>query len=188
MCPRRSCAPMRWLLQPPAGPVFLSIPLDDWDKPALGPAVVRTVSHRVRPDAGRLRDFAERLNKAQRPMLVFGPEVDRSGGLGGRCGCRRKGGGGGLWQRVPDRVSFPEITLSIGTIADDDRRCRGVLRGHDLVMVIGAQSSVTTRMWRRLPARRDRTGADHGGPGLCRGPHRSAKASLVIPVALRAAP
>src|SRR6478735_2028669 len=31
-------------LQPPAGPVFLSIPLDDWAKPALGPAVVRTVS------------------------------------------------------------------------------------------------------------------------------------------------
>ena len=36
-------------VQPPAGPVFLSIPLDDWDKPALGPAVIRTVSHRVSP-------------------------------------------------------------------------------------------------------------------------------------------
>src|SRR6202035_4037175 len=34
-------------LQPPAGPVFLSIPLDDWEKPALGPAVIRTASHRV---------------------------------------------------------------------------------------------------------------------------------------------
>ena len=34
-------------VQPPAGPVFLSIPLDDWEKPALGPAVIRTVSHRV---------------------------------------------------------------------------------------------------------------------------------------------
>src|SRR3954468_4360558 len=67
-------------LQPPAGPVFLSIPLDDWNKPALGPAVVRTVSHRVAPDEVRLFDFAERLNKAKRPMLVFGPEVDRSGG------------------------------------------------------------------------------------------------------------
>ncbi len=42
-------------VQPPAGPVFLSIPLDDWDKPALGPAVVRTVSHRVSPDTHRLR-------------------------------------------------------------------------------------------------------------------------------------
>ena len=42
-------------LQPPAGPVFVSIPLDDWEKPALGPAVIRTVSHRVSPDADRLR-------------------------------------------------------------------------------------------------------------------------------------
>jgi thiamine pyrophosphate-dependent acetolactate synthase large subunit-like protein len=60
-------------LQPPAGPVFLSIPLDDWNKPALGPAVVRTVSYRVAPDEVRLFVFAERLNKAKRPMLVFGP-------------------------------------------------------------------------------------------------------------------
>src|ERR1700741_2659243 len=66
-------------VQPPAGPVYLSIPLDDWDKPALGSAVVRTVSHRVSPDAQRLRGFAERINAAQRPMLVLGPEVDRAG-------------------------------------------------------------------------------------------------------------
>src|SRR6202162_4552848 len=49
-------------LQPPAGPVFLSIPLDDWKQPALGPAVVRTVSYRVAPDEVRLFVFAERLN------------------------------------------------------------------------------------------------------------------------------
>src|SRR5271154_4440289 len=52
-------------LQPPAGPVFLSIPLDDWEKPALGPAVIRTASHRVSPDAARLRTFAERINAAK---------------------------------------------------------------------------------------------------------------------------
>jgi benzoylformate decarboxylase len=59
--------------------LFLSIPLDDWNKEALGPAVVRTISHRVAPDEARLFDLAQRLNKAKRPMLVFGPEVDRSG-------------------------------------------------------------------------------------------------------------
>src|ERR1700757_3821983 len=66
-------------VQPPAGPVYLSIPLDDWDKPALGPAVVRTASHRVSPDPARLREFAGRIDVAQNPMLVFGPEVDRAG-------------------------------------------------------------------------------------------------------------
>ena len=66
-------------LQPPAGPVFLSIPLDDWEKPALGPAVIRTVSERVSPHTDRLREFADRINRAQRPLLVLGPEVDRGG-------------------------------------------------------------------------------------------------------------
>src|ERR1700754_3441720 len=56
-------------LQPPAGPVVLSIPLDDWEEPALGPAVIRTASHRVSPDAARLRTFAERINAAKRPAL-----------------------------------------------------------------------------------------------------------------------
>ena len=60
-------------VQPPAGPVFLSIPLDDWEKPALGPAVIRTASHRVSPDAQRLHGFADRINAAQRPLLVLGP-------------------------------------------------------------------------------------------------------------------
>jgi benzoylformate decarboxylase len=31
-------------LQPPSGPVFLSLPLDDWEKPCKGPAVVRSVA------------------------------------------------------------------------------------------------------------------------------------------------
>lgn len=66
-------------MQPPMGPVFLSIPLDDWDKPALGPAVVRTASHHTEPDRARLRDFADRINRAKNPLLVIGPEVDRSG-------------------------------------------------------------------------------------------------------------
>src|SRR6476620_6556533 len=49
-------------MQEPKGPVFLSIPLDDWQKPALGPAVVRTVSQHTAPDVDRLREFAGRIN------------------------------------------------------------------------------------------------------------------------------
>ena len=111
-------------LQPPAGPVFLSIPLDDWDKPALGPAVVRTVSHRVAPDTERLRGFADRINRAQRPVVVFGPEVDRSGALGRRSGVRREGGRAGVLRPAsrPGVVSGGSPPVS-GTAADDHRRC-----------------------------------------------------------------
>src|ERR1700744_6214197 len=44
-------------LQPPAGPVYVSIPLDDWDQLAMGDAVVRTVSSRYTPDPQRIASF-----------------------------------------------------------------------------------------------------------------------------------
>ena len=111
-------------LQPPAGPVFVSIPLDDWEKPALGPAVIRTVSHRVSPDAERLRGFAERINGAQRPLLVFGPEVDRAGAWDVGVAFAEKVGAPVYAGPLPDRASFPEDhRLYPGAAADDHRRC-----------------------------------------------------------------
>jgi benzoylformate decarboxylase len=48
-------------LEPPAGPVYLSIPLDDWYRPMSGPVRLRTVSDRVAPDDQRLQTFARRV-------------------------------------------------------------------------------------------------------------------------------
>jgi thiamine pyrophosphate-dependent acetolactate synthase large subunit-like protein len=67
-------------LQPPSGPVYVSIPLDDWDQPALGPAAVRTVSERFAPDGDRLREFAKRISASKKLALVYGQEIERSGG------------------------------------------------------------------------------------------------------------
>jgi benzoylformate decarboxylase len=127
-------------LQPPAGPVYVSIPLDDWEKPALGPAVVRTVSHRFAPDAERLRGFAERINKAQRPALVFGPEVDRSGAWDAGVAFAERVGAPVYGSGLPDRASFPEDhRLYQGQLAMTVAGVTETLRGHDLVVVIGAQ-------------------------------------------------
>jgi benzoylformate decarboxylase len=127
-------------LQPPAGPVFLSIPLDDWNKEALGPAVVRTISHRVAPDEARLFDFAQRLNKAKRPMLVFGPEVDRSGAWDVGVAFAEKVRAEVYGAPLPDRVSFPgNHPLYRGELPMTIAGANEVMRGHDLVMVIGAQ-------------------------------------------------
>jgi benzoylformate decarboxylase len=127
-------------LQPPAGPVFLSIPLDDWEKPALGPAVVRTVSHRVSPDSQRLHSFADRINRAQRPLLVFGPEVDRSGAWDAGVAFAEKVGAPVYSGPLPDRASFPEDhSLYQGVLPMTIAGVTEVLRGHDLVVVIGAQ-------------------------------------------------
>jgi benzoylformate decarboxylase len=60
--------------------VFLSLPLDDWDKPCAGPAVVRTVATRVAPDPVRLDEFADALRHASSPVLVYGAAVARRDG------------------------------------------------------------------------------------------------------------
>jgi benzoylformate decarboxylase len=127
-------------LQPPAGPVFLSIPLDDWEKAALGPAVVRTVSRRVSPDTERLHSFADRINRAKRPLLVYGPEVDRSGAWELGVLFAEKVRAPVYSGPLPDRISFPEdhplyqgqLPMTIAGVSE-------LLQGHDLVVVIGAQ-------------------------------------------------
>lgn len=88
--------------------MFLSIPLDDWNKPALGPAVVRTVSHRMAPEEARLREFAARISRAERPVLVFGPEVDRRGGWDAGVAFAEKVRAEVYAGPLPDRVSFPK--------------------------------------------------------------------------------
>jgi benzoylformate decarboxylase len=127
-------------LQPPAGPVFLSIPLDDWAKPALGPAPVREFSTRVAPEAARLAQFARRIDESTRPALVFGPEVDRSGGWDSAVALAEK-----LQAPVygssplTDRVSFPEDhPLYQGNLPMTIAGVSQQLAGHDLVVVIGA--------------------------------------------------
>jgi benzoylformate decarboxylase len=126
-------------LQPPAGPVFLSIPLDDWAKPALGPARIREVSRRVAPDPDRIAHFADRINNSRKPALVVGPEVDRAGGWDAAIALAEK-------LRVPvynaplaDRMSFPEAhPLFQGTLPMTIAGVSERLADHDLVLVIGA--------------------------------------------------
>jgi benzoylformate decarboxylase len=127
-------------VQPPAGPVFLSIPLDDWDKPALGPAAVRSVAERTAPDADRLRAFADRISRAQRPMLVLGPEVDRARAWDAGVSFAETLKAPVYGSALPDRISFPEDhPLYAGPLPMTIAGVEQVTHGHDLVIVVGAQ-------------------------------------------------
>src|SRR6476619_4649080 len=127
-------------MQEPKGPVYLSIPLDDWQKPALGPAVVRTVSQHTAPDVDRLREFADRINRAERPLLVLGPEGDRAGGCDAGIAFAEKLVAPVHGSALTDRVSFPENhPLYVGPMPMTIAEVNQVLDGHDLVIVIGAQ-------------------------------------------------
>src|SRR5206468_8906062 len=68
---------------PPRGPVFLSIPMDDWavepDPDGARHAIERSVTGRASADPDAVRNLAERLAAAADPVLVAGPDVDASG-------------------------------------------------------------------------------------------------------------
>src|SRR4051812_24719013 len=69
---------------PPAGPVFVSIPMDDWDaevdEGASAHALGRTVGGRAQADPATVRELAAALAGASNPVFVAGPDIDASGG------------------------------------------------------------------------------------------------------------
>ncbi|RKR90396.1 benzoylformate decarboxylase [Micromonospora pisi] len=126
-------------VQPPAGPVFLSLPLDDWHQPAEPVPQLRRVSRRYAADPQRLAQFAELLAESGNPVLVFGGGVDRSGGWPAAVALAERTRAPVWSAPAPERAGFPEnhpqfqgvLPFAIGPLGER-------LRGHDTVLVIGA--------------------------------------------------
>jgi len=68
-------------MQPPRGPTFVSIPVDDWDR-ICEPLTPRRLSTSIRGDAELLRKVAEALSTAARPSIVVGASVARDDAWG----------------------------------------------------------------------------------------------------------
>src|SRR6201990_10698 len=67
-------------MQPPCGPTFVSIPIDDWTHPTQ-PVAARQVSREIGPDQGAMKALVAALSSAKNPALVVGPAVDRAGAV-----------------------------------------------------------------------------------------------------------
>jgi benzoylformate decarboxylase len=69
---------------PPAGPVFVSLPMDDFgqeaEAAATGPLAARRVAGRALPDPAELDRLAGRLTAARNPVLVVGAGLDAAPG------------------------------------------------------------------------------------------------------------
>jgi benzoylformate decarboxylase len=130
---------------PPKGPVFVSLPMDDWyaemDEADARHAIERTVTGRATADPEAVRALAERLDAAGNPVFVAGPDIDASGGWEAAIGLAER-------QRLPvwatpapggGRIGFPEghpnfrgvLPPAIGPVAQ-------TLEGHDLILVAGS--------------------------------------------------
>jgi len=126
-------------LQSPQGPVYLSLPLDDWDKEAIGTPVIRSVAQRSGPDPERIAVFAQQLSEAKNPLLVFGSDIDRSGGWDAAIALAEKIGAPVYLAPASERCNFPEDHPQFaGSLIFGIAPLHDQLVGHDLVVVIGA--------------------------------------------------
>ncbi len=126
-------------MQQPSGPVFLSLPLDDWDKPMPEVDAFRTVATRVGPDPVRVAEFAERINAAKSPIVVYGSDLARSQAWDE--GIRfAETLGAPVWTApFAERTPFPENhRLHAGALPAAIGPLGKKFTGHDLVIVIGA--------------------------------------------------
>lgn len=126
-------------MQPPQGPVFLSLPLDDWSKEAVQPVVVRSVAERVGPDPDRLAHFATAIATANNPALVYGSDIARGDGWSEAVTLADKLGAPVWAAPSSERVPFPEDhPLYAGGLPFAQGLLSERLAGHDVILVVGA--------------------------------------------------
>jgi benzoylformate decarboxylase len=130
---------------PPQGPVFVSLPMDDWDAEVdeanAREVIGREVTGRVVADPEAIRALAGRLDTAANPVFVAGPDIDASGGWDVAVALAER-------QHLPvwatpapggGKLGFPEghpnfrgvLPPAIGPVAQ-------TLEGHDLILVVGS--------------------------------------------------
>jgi benzoylformate decarboxylase len=129
----------------PRGPVFVSLPMDDWDVAVdegdVRAAISRRVTGRAVADPETVAALAARLDSAADPVLVAGPDIDAAGGWETAVALAER-------QRLPvwaspatggARLGFPEnhpnfrgvLPPAIGPVGQ-------TLEGHDLILVVGS--------------------------------------------------
>ncbi|MDA8028703.1 MAG: benzoylformate decarboxylase [Nitrospiraceae bacterium] len=125
-------------MQPPQGPVFLSLPLDDWQKSIPEIDLFRTVSTRQAPDPVRLLAFSDLINKSRNPVIVFGGEVARSRAWEESIRFAERLGAPVWTGPFSERNAFPEDhPLFQGALPSGIGSLSKKLEGHDLILVIG---------------------------------------------------
>jgi benzoylformate decarboxylase len=125
-------------MQAPKGPVFLSIPMNDWDAEAELPPS-HEVYHEPAPDPEGIKKFAEVLAGAQRPAIVAGAWVDRKGAFHDTVKLAEKLKAA-VWEApLASRAGFPQDhPLFQGSLAPAQKQVSEQLADYDVVLVLGA--------------------------------------------------
>jgi benzoylformate decarboxylase len=125
-------------MQPPCGPTFVSVPIDDWTHPTQ-PIEARHVSRELGPDASAMQALVAALSASKDPALVVGPGVDRAGAVDLMVKVAEKAKASVWVSPFSARCGFPERHPQFaGFLHASPAQVSDALAAHDLVVVIGA--------------------------------------------------
>ncbi|MDH7798250.1 MULTISPECIES: benzoylformate decarboxylase [unclassified Beijerinckia] len=125
-------------MQPPRGPVIVSIPLDDWSRPAQ-PVLERRLSTVLGCDPEALERIAGQIDAAKEPVLVVGPGVDSDDAWFSTVRLAEKLQAKVWVSPISARCSFPERhPLFAGFLPAHQPGLSDCLAPADYVLVLGA--------------------------------------------------
>lgn len=125
-------------MQPPCGPTFVSIPVDDWDR-LTTPVEPRLVSKSLRADPQALAALGDALDACERPVFVVGAAVDRDDAWDEAVALAERHNARVWVAPMSGRCSFPERhPLFAGFLPAGREPIVERLAGHDFVLSLGA--------------------------------------------------
>jgi benzoylformate decarboxylase len=124
-------------MEPPCGPTFVSIPIDDWDRPC-PPFTARTIHADRVPAPEAIAACARALDAARSPAIVVGAGVGRDGAWEQVVALAERHNAAVLVAPMSARGSFPEDhPLFAGFLAANQMAIVAGLAGHDVVLALG---------------------------------------------------
>jgi benzoylformate decarboxylase len=128
----------RIAMQPPRGPVLVSIPADDWSRPAEWVAP-RRIGGEPRADPQVLSEIADALQRSDRPAFVIGAGVERDGAWDAVQALAERHRARVFIAPMSARGGFPEDHPQFaGHLPAMREKIVTALSGSDLVLVLGA--------------------------------------------------
>jgi benzoylformate decarboxylase len=125
-------------MQPPCGPTFVSVPIDDWNRSART-VQARVLTRQLAGDPEAIKNLAAALAASRHPALVVGPAVDRAQAVDLMVRLAEKTRAAVWVSPFSARCSFPETHPQFaGFLHASPSQLSEALAVHDLVVVIGA--------------------------------------------------
>jgi benzoylformate decarboxylase len=126
-------------MQAPRGPVFISIPMDDWTHEC-SPVAPRKLSGTVFADHSALDEVARALDSSVNPALVAGSQIEEDDGWNEMLALAEHLNADVYQDPIPSRWTFPRShRLFRGGLLPAQQPLADQLAEHDVVVVMGAR-------------------------------------------------